>query len=109
MANPFPPEDEGTERVRFSVRFEEKEKAELKLVAAFWNEIDKATGKRRRSKWKPSSVIERFVLAQLDGFWEKIGGKGTLAEREEHLKRLVVQVEKDEAAKRPVKKSKKQK
>jgi hypothetical protein len=104
MADPFPPENARPELVPFTVRLEESERAQLELIAWFWNEIDKAQGRKRRKRWKTGRVIERFVIAQLDGFWHQLGGAGaSLAERKEELKRLIAQ----EAAKTAAAKKKK--
>jgi hypothetical protein len=105
MTDPFPPENARPELVPFTVRLEESERGQLELIAWFWNEIDRAQGRKRRKRWKTSRVIERFVIAQLDGFWHQLGSAGaTLAERKEELKRLIAQeAAKTAAAKKPKK------
>lgn len=101
MPNPYlPPRDAKPERVRISVRLEKGETEELEQIAALWNRIDEELGRKRRSEWRPASLIELMVRVGMSEFWRQIGGKPAPDESEKALIRRAVAaaVKQEEAA-----------
>lgn len=92
MSDYLPPEDEEqvVARIGVTIRFKPEHHEELKLIAAFWNELDSALGRKRRKKWKVSTVVERLVARGIAGFWNELGGRPESSEdRKAFLKRAV--------------------
>lgn len=87
---PYPPEGEdGDDPIGITVRFPKDEYEDYKLIADFWNAVDRFRGVERRHKWKPSSVLReaaRALRKQLKdqlADWPKVE-----AEQTEYVRRL---------------------
>lgn len=89
-------DDEGPDRVRFTVSLTKEQHADLELVAEIWNELDRALGKERK-KWKLNGVIERLAAIGIDGFWQQMGGRPPTREgREEFIAEAVERIRRSE-------------
>lgn len=73
-----------------TVRLRPEEHEDLVFIAELWNEYDRASGVKRRKKWKVSTVIDQFLSDRIASFWQRIGGRPEdAAERSELLRRGV--------------------
>lgn len=81
----YPTEDEGNdEPVSTTVQLPPDLHADLKFIADLWNAFDEARGLKKRSKWKPATVIRRLLLVGRGGIARQLGGipKGEKARAE---------------------------
>lgn len=58
-----------------AVHLSDEEVEELQLVADLWNAFDRARKIKRARIWEPKKVMEQFIRAGMEGFWDQIGGK----------------------------------
>lgn len=81
---------------RFSISVPAEAKEDMLNIAEYWTELRKVTKMGRRRKWMLSGVCDRFIRAQLAGFWTQIGAGDlrTPKERKEFLDRLLAEEKK---------------
>ena len=71
----YPQEVEpGYEPVNTTVQLPPDLHRDLKFISELWNAFDDALGIKRRSTWKPASVIRRLLMVGRDGIAETLGG-----------------------------------
>lgn len=91
----LPPEGDKPGRVRFTLRLEDLKSHHLKLMALAWNGFDAAIGRKRRHKWKPTSILEHFATVTLEEFHSQVGGPQREDESDaEFVRRAVAELRK---------------
>lgn len=98
----YPTEEEEDEQepVRTSVSLTPEAHAEIQLIADLWNELDQLLGKKQKRKWKPSSVMERFIRVGIAGFWSQVGGRPATSEgRGEYMRAAIAKLRDNAKAK----------
>ncbi len=71
----YPMEEEvSDEPVNTTVQLPQDLHSHLEFIARLWNAFDAARGLKKRSKWKPASVIRRLLMVGRDGISEQLGG-----------------------------------
>lgn len=91
--SPYYPESEtGDELIMTSVQVPSDLHSHLTFIARLWNALDAARGVKRRSTWKPASVIRRLLLGGRDAIAETLGG---IPESEKARTELIERMAKD--------------
>ncbi len=80
-------DDAEPSRIKTSVRLMKELDDELEFIADLWNAFDKLRpGKKRKKKWKKSSVMELFIQAGRDRWAKRMGDMPAPEDRKEYLR-----------------------